>query len=168
MREEDEGTVRAEYGNRVAIAALAALDKSSSTFRVVHDGTNRCGLNQKLKPRDQVRSPSVAELATVMGLARQHPGAVFLLKGGRKPGAQALQGTEGRSCSTGLPGKELETLAQRSRHLSRVHGCLLVGQDDRCGFSGGAGINGGRLGLPALSLPTTSSGWLAAAVSSGI
>jgi len=70
-----------EFGSRLAIASLGALEKSDDTFRVIHDGSHAVRVNPGIRPRGQVRMAGVGELKVVQGRNRRHGGAHFLLLG---------------------------------------------------------------------------------------
>eukprot|EP00969_Alexandrium_andersonii_P311635 13770553-Alexandrium_andersonii.AAC.1 len=42
-----------EYGDGLVTAALGALQKDDSSFRVIHDATHGVEVNQRIAPRDQ-------------------------------------------------------------------------------------------------------------------
>ena len=66
MVEMDEGAARERYGDRLRVAALAALEKSDHSFRVVHDATHNVGVNSQIKVEDQLRYPGPAEIKMAM------------------------------------------------------------------------------------------------------
>ena len=39
---------QAEYGEELVVAALAALEKGDESFRVLHDGSNKVKVNQRI------------------------------------------------------------------------------------------------------------------------
>eukprot|EP00973_Karenia_brevis_P031180 4301880-Karenia_brevis.AAC.1 len=41
------------------MAAIGALEKSDSTFRIIHDATHGVRVNPRIRPRDQVRYPGI-------------------------------------------------------------------------------------------------------------
>ncbi|OLP95570.1 Uncharacterized protein RSN1 [Symbiodinium microadriaticum] len=53
----------AEYGDRLALASLGAIEKRDGTYRVVHDGTQGVGVNSSITVRDQLRSPTAGDLS---------------------------------------------------------------------------------------------------------
>eukprot|EP00435_Cladocopium_sp_Y103_P022693 s5638_g5.t1 len=65
MEIEEEEACRV-YGSRLRIAALAALEKSDQSFRVVHDATHNVGVNDKIKVMDQLRYPGCSEIRRAM------------------------------------------------------------------------------------------------------
>ena len=79
MVEVEELDARKEYGDRLRVAALAALEKSDHSFRVVHDATHGVGVNSKIKVEDQLRYPGPAEIK--MALQSLMP-ATFVLAAG--------------------------------------------------------------------------------------
>lgn len=48
------------------MAALAALEKTDHTFRVVHDATHNVGVNAQIKVEDQLRFPGPSEIKLAM------------------------------------------------------------------------------------------------------
>ena len=56
----------AEYGDRLALASLGAIEKRDGTYRVVHDGTQGVGVNSSITVRDQLRSPTAGDLRTAL------------------------------------------------------------------------------------------------------
>eukprot|EP00435_Cladocopium_sp_Y103_P069710 s303_g33.t2 len=66
MVELEEEEARRRYGGRLRVAALAALEKSDRSFRVVHDATHGVGVNDKVKVLDQLRYPGPAEIRRAM------------------------------------------------------------------------------------------------------
>ena len=80
MRRERLEVAQAEYGDRLRIAALAALEKSEDSFRIIHDGTHDVLVNPSVKVRDQTRSPGIGEVETIHQRNRQRGGSHFALK----------------------------------------------------------------------------------------
>ena len=80
MREVDETAARKEYGEDLLVAAIGAIDKGDSTFRVIHDGTHAVGVNPRIRARDQHRYPGSGELRRVNQLSSGR-GMVFGLTG---------------------------------------------------------------------------------------
>eukprot|EP00435_Cladocopium_sp_Y103_P017512 s3945_g4.t1 len=66
MEEMEEEEARQCYGDGLKIAALAALEKSDSSFRVVHDATHNVGVNSRIKVQDQLRYPGPSEIKAAM------------------------------------------------------------------------------------------------------
>ena len=62
MIEIEEDAARRKYGARLRVAALAALEKSDNSFRIVHDGTHGVGVNAQIKVLDQLRYPGPGEI----------------------------------------------------------------------------------------------------------
>lgn len=56
------------YGEHRAIAALAVLveDEASGKKRVIHDGTNRIGVNNRIRCQDKVRMPGPREKRKIL------------------------------------------------------------------------------------------------------
>eukprot|EP00973_Karenia_brevis_P005004 689319-Karenia_brevis.AAC.1 len=69
MREVPLAEARAEYGNKLVMAAIGALEKDDSSFRIIHDATHGVKVNPRIRQRDQVRYPAVAEKAKILGKA---------------------------------------------------------------------------------------------------
>ena len=80
MREVEEEAARAEYGEDLLVAAIGAIDKGDTTFRVIHDGTHDVLVNPRIRARDQHRYPGAGELRRVNQLAEGH-GVAFGLVG---------------------------------------------------------------------------------------
>ena len=80
MREVDESDARRKYGDELLVAAIGAIDKGDSTFRVIHDGTHAVQVNPRLRTRDQHRSPGSGEIKTVLRLSNR-PGSILGLTG---------------------------------------------------------------------------------------
>ena len=66
MVEVEEEEARRNYGGELRVAALAALEKSDHSFRVVHDATHNVGVNSQIKVEDQLRYPGPAEIKMAM------------------------------------------------------------------------------------------------------
>ena len=77
MRREKLEVAKAEYKDRLRIAALAALEKSEDAFRITHDGTHEVRVNPRVKVRDQSRSPGIREMETIHQRNRQRGGSHF-------------------------------------------------------------------------------------------
>ena len=85
MDEEKEGMMvrmslveaKAQYGDRLRLAPLGAIEKRPGEYRALHDGTNRSGVNPELRQRDQVRAPGAGELKKVLEIENALPGAMF-------------------------------------------------------------------------------------------
>ena len=56
MVEVEEEEVRRDYGLKLRVAALAALEKVDHSFGVVHDATHNVGVNSQIKVENQLRS----------------------------------------------------------------------------------------------------------------
>eukprot|EP00973_Karenia_brevis_P084763 11761873-Karenia_brevis.AAC.1 len=59
-----------EFGS-FTTAAIGALEKSDSTFRIIHDATHGVAVNPLIVPRDQVAYPTVAEKVLIITRAAQ-------------------------------------------------------------------------------------------------
>ena len=65
---------------RLRIAGLGAIEKSDSSFRVLHDGTHGVDVNAGLRPRDRQRMPTAGDLRTSLGHCSDTPGVHFSLQ----------------------------------------------------------------------------------------
>ena len=66
-----ESEARRRYGTRLTIAALGAIKKGtrsdgSTEIRVIHDGTNKVGVNSKIKVRDSIPLPMAQDLQVAL------------------------------------------------------------------------------------------------------
>ena len=60
MEEVEEATARKEWGGRLAIGALAAIQEKGKV-RVIHDGTHGVEVNHRIKVKDFVPCPGPAD-----------------------------------------------------------------------------------------------------------
>ena len=81
MRLVTDAQAQDEYGENLVTAALGAIRKSETSFRVNHDGTHGVRVNPRIIPRDQMRMPGMPEQRTILGLARRAGGVHFGLAG---------------------------------------------------------------------------------------
>ena len=81
MREVPHCVAEEEYGEHLVVAALGALEKSETSFSVIHDGTHKAHVNQRIVPRDQLRTPGVPEVRVVLFRERAAGGARLGLTG---------------------------------------------------------------------------------------
>ena len=65
----------------ICTAAIGALEKGDTTFRVLFDGTRGVKANPRTKPRDQLRSPGIKEGRIEMGYYKSKSAKVFCLAG---------------------------------------------------------------------------------------
>jgi hypothetical protein len=72
---------RRRYGSELLVAAIGAIEKSDESFRVIHDATHGVKINPRIRQRDQVRSPGLAEANTIMRQARKQGLSLLGLKG---------------------------------------------------------------------------------------
>ena len=63
MEERTDEAAKAEFGDRLFVAALAVVVEPNK-LRVVHDGSHVVQVNNRIRPRDQIRSPGAGELRT--------------------------------------------------------------------------------------------------------
>lgn len=80
MIEMTDAQAKAEYGDRLHIAALAVVEEPGK-IRVVHDGSNAVLVNHKIRPRDQTRAPGAGEVRTVMREKAELGRRIFCLAG---------------------------------------------------------------------------------------
>lgn len=71
MVEVEEDEARRRYGDKLRVAALAALEKVDHTIRLVHDATHNVGVNSRTKVEDQLRYPGPSEIK--MAMQALHP-----------------------------------------------------------------------------------------------
>ena len=76
MEEMTDAEAQRRFGDKLYIASLAVIEEKDKV-RVVHDGTNGVQVNNRIRVRDQVRSPGAGELRALLR-ERQEVG------GGRK------------------------------------------------------------------------------------
>eukprot|EP00973_Karenia_brevis_P008306 1125016-Karenia_brevis.AAC.1 len=48
-----------EFGKEYTTAAIAALQEDEDSFRIIHDGTHKVGVNPQIIVRDQIADPAV-------------------------------------------------------------------------------------------------------------
>eukprot|EP00973_Karenia_brevis_P071320 9906156-Karenia_brevis.AAC.1 len=77
MREEVLEVAQEEYGDHLVMAALGALEKDDTTFRIIHDATHGVKVNPRIRPRDQVRYPAIAEKSRILGKAANRGRSLF-------------------------------------------------------------------------------------------
>ena len=71
---------RQTWGERLHVAALAALAKGDDSFRILHDGTHKVRVNPQIRVRDQARTPTVAEQKVILNEVSKSGQARFALK----------------------------------------------------------------------------------------
>ena len=81
MRRTSLESLREEYGNNVCVAALGAIEKGDSSFRIIHDATHGVQINPRIVQRDQVRLPGASELKLITRLSSERGKTVFSLSG---------------------------------------------------------------------------------------
>jgi len=72
---------KAEWADNLHVAPLAALAKSDDSFRILHDGTHGVKVNPRIRVRDQIRMPSVAEQKFILKDVSDTELSRFALKG---------------------------------------------------------------------------------------
>ena len=81
MFEAPEAALREQYpGDRLRVAALGAIAKSETAFRVIHDATHGVHVNNQVQPRDQVRMPGPGEERVILQNCSVRPGVHFALE----------------------------------------------------------------------------------------
>jgi len=60
------GVLRQQYGDKVRVAAMAAIQKPDGTVRPLHDATHSVMVNHAIKYRDKIDCPGPAEIASVV------------------------------------------------------------------------------------------------------
>ena len=60
------GVLRQQYGDRVRVAAMAAIQKPDGTVRPLHDATHSVMVNHAIKYQDKIDCPGPAEIASVV------------------------------------------------------------------------------------------------------
>ena len=61
-----ESEARKEYGDRLFVAALAAIEQGPDSFRIVHDGTHGVCVNNRIRVRDQTTSPLAQDVGAAL------------------------------------------------------------------------------------------------------
>jgi hypothetical protein len=80
MYEVDELAYRQQVDpSRLKIAAQGAIEKSDSSFRVVHDGTHGVMVNNHIRPQDQLRMPGAGDARAIMQADKDTQEVVFTL-----------------------------------------------------------------------------------------
>ena len=80
MLEMADQEASAEFGEDLFVAALAVV-REPGNLRVVHDGTNGIYVDNKLRPRDQVRSPGAGEIGTILAEKKSSGNKLFAIAG---------------------------------------------------------------------------------------
>jgi len=76
-----EEQARKDYpGDALRIAAIGAIEKGDSTFRIIHDGTHGVHVNPQTQPRDRLRMPGPAEQRAIQERAARTKTFHFVLK----------------------------------------------------------------------------------------
>ena len=77
MEPSKMSVLRARYGDRLRVAAMAAISKPDGGVRPLHDATHSVMVNHATKYRDQLQCPGPAEVAAVVREAVETREAVF-------------------------------------------------------------------------------------------
>ena len=74
---------KAKYGSKIAISSLAVLveDNHQGKKRVIHDATHGTKVNNRIKCRDKVRSPSAREKQYILAYYQKKGATIFSLVG---------------------------------------------------------------------------------------
>ena len=70
MQLVSEEAAKREFGSTLVVAALGALQKSDSSWRVLHDGTHGVEVNPFVRLRDHHGAPGVAEQRALVAAKR--------------------------------------------------------------------------------------------------
>ena len=70
-----------EWAENLHVASLAALAKADDSCRILHDGTHGVKVNPRIRVRDQIRMPSVAEQKVILQEVADTQLSRFALKG---------------------------------------------------------------------------------------
>ena len=54
---------KAKYGDKLLIGALGMVDEGNDRYRLIHDGTHRILVNNRIRPRDLVAFPLIQDIA---------------------------------------------------------------------------------------------------------
>jgi hypothetical protein len=82
MREMSEKDLREEFGEHVAIAALAVLvDEVTGKKRIIHDASNKVRVNHKIKCQDKQRMPGAKEKFTLLRYYKDRREVLFSILG---------------------------------------------------------------------------------------
>lgn len=60
------GVLREEYGDRVRVASMAAIQKPDGSVRPLHDATHSVMVNHSIKYQDKIECPGPAEIAAIV------------------------------------------------------------------------------------------------------
>lgn len=60
------GVLKEEFGDKVRVAAMAAIQKPDGTVRPLHDATHSVMVNHSIKYRDKIECPGPAEIAAIV------------------------------------------------------------------------------------------------------
>ena len=113
------GAARRTYGEKLLIGALGMIEEGPETFRLIHDGTHRILMNNRVRVLDQVSSPMIndlaAEAAEIEEDRKQHLGLVWDFKGAHRIVAVAeedwgLQACSEESLGPGVPSDDTEVI----------------------------------------------------------
>ena len=86
FREEEElnrmfpsklGVLREEYGERLRVASMAAIQKPDGTVRPLHDATHSVMVNHSIRYQDKIECPGPAEISAIVREATETGEAPF-------------------------------------------------------------------------------------------
>ena len=80
MVEMSDKEAKEAYGDRLFVAALAVVEEPGK-IRVVHDGMNGVHVNNRIRPRDQTRSPGAGELRQLLRECATKGSKAFVVAG---------------------------------------------------------------------------------------
>ena len=124
---EEEAAAEPEFGKDLHIAALAVVVEPEKIW-VVQGGTNKIHVNNCIRVRDRVRSPTAGELRALMRekYEKKNRCKLFLLVGDVSKGSPLA---EGAAPELGVPGMQAETwfdLVECGGHVRGQLGRILV------------------------------------------
>jgi hypothetical protein len=70
---------RARWGDRLFVAAIAALEQGPESWRIVHDGTHYVMVNAGIVVRDQVLMPMACDIRAIMAYEQHNGGSRFAI-----------------------------------------------------------------------------------------
>ncbi|CAE8719608.1 unnamed protein product [Polarella glacialis] len=73
----EKKVAKEKYGDRLTVAALGAIVKEpgSEEVRILYDGTNKVGTNNRIRVMDRMRFPGIGDLDAMLRQARDDEGA---------------------------------------------------------------------------------------------
>ena len=77
MHPSKMGVLREEFGDRLRIASMAAIQKPDGSVRPLHDATHSVMVNHAIQYQDKIECPGPAEIAAIVREATETKGAPF-------------------------------------------------------------------------------------------